>query len=112
MLSELSGLQESDEETWGTARLSFTIRTRYSEEDEIVERTYTFSRAPEWDKWTFMSFKERRAEDEDTLRNWRVTEDAHWSEPNEIPDGISVPQTVQDELEELLGLEEITIESP
>ena len=114
MLQELTDLQESDERVWGTPNLSFTIRSRVSEGDEIVERTYTFSHAKEWDKWTFDSFKERRTEDTERIqsRAWHVTRNVNWEDPGDIPEDIAVPAEVQDELEGCLDAESISFQHP
>lgn len=110
MLSELSGLQESSEDVWGCAEVSFTINTREEDEDEIIEREYTFSHAPEWDKWTFVEFEERRANDAKYLTNrtWRRTKHVMWDDA-ESPT-VSVPPEVQEKLEEMLGLEQMVIQ--
>lgn len=115
MLKELSGLQESEEDVWGVASLSFTIQTRSSEEEEVIEREYEFSYAREWDKWTFSAFKEKRAqvqEDSDMpdLGTWRVTEDLHWEDPDAVPEARSVPPEVQEELAEYLDADEFIIQ--
>ena len=114
MLQELTDLQESDERVWGMPSLSFTIQGRVSDGDEIVERTYTFSHAEEWDKWTFDSFKERRSEDTERIqsRSWHVTRNVHWKDSGEIPDDIEVPVEVQNELEERLDAENVSFQYP
>lgn len=112
MLSELTELQESDERVWSAPTVSFTIQTRSEEGDELIEREYTFSHAKEWDKWTFMEFEEKRTVDTTMItdRNWRRTRHILWQEP-EAPT-VDVPPEVEDELQELLGLEEMTIQKP
>ena len=82
MLSELGELQESEEDVWGQPTVSFSIQTRTEDGAELVEREYTFSRAPEWDKWTFMEFEEKRTEDTGLItdRNWRRSRHILWSD--------------------------------
>jgi hypothetical protein len=79
---------------------------------DIVEREYTFAHAPEWDVWTFTEFEERRTEDTPMVmdRSWRRTRHILWQEP-EAP-SVDVPPEVEEELEELLGLEEMKIQKP
>jgi hypothetical protein len=112
MLSELTELQESEEDVWGKPTVSFTIETRTEDGTELVQREYTFSHAPEWEKWTFQEFEEKRTEDTSliTERNWRRSRHIIWSEP-EAPT-VDVPPEVEKELQELLGLEEMTIQKP
>lgn len=112
MLSGLTGLQESDEEVWGAKKVSFTIQTRSEDSGELVERDYTFTHAKHWDKWTFNEFEERRTDDTKhvTDRNWRRSRHAYWSE-SDCPD-VDVPPEVTKELEELLGLEDMVIQTP
>lgn len=110
MLRNLGELQESSEDVWSCAEVSFTIDTRSEDGDEIVEREYTFSRAPEWEKWTFTEFEERRAEDTArvTDRTWRPSRHVMWQ--NSESPSIDVPPEVEEKLEELLDLEEMVIQ--
>lgn len=110
MLSELRELQESEEDVWGQPTVSFTIETRTEDGAELVQREYTFSRAPEWDKWMFQEFEEKRTENTDMItdRNWRRSRHILWSEP-ESPT-VDVPQEVEKELEEMLGLDEMNLQ--
>jgi hypothetical protein len=110
MLTDLSDLQESDERVWGEPDVSFTVRTRESDSPEIVEREYTFSRAPEWDKWMFTEYEERRADSTNNIRNWRRTRQLSWSD-NEKPT-VDIPQEVEDKIEELLELDELVLQEP
>lgn len=116
MLTELSDLQESDEEVWGVAELSFKIRTRSKDGDEVIERHYSFNYAKEWDKWTFSDFKEKRAEiseknDALDTGTWRTTEDLYWRSPKYVQEAKSVPPEVQEELEEYLDADEFNIQT-
>lgn len=97
---------------WGCAEVSFSIETRTEDGHELVQREYTFSHAPEWDKWTFTEFEEKRTEDTDwvTDRTWRRSRHIMWHE-REAPT-IDVPPEVEKKLEELLGLDEMTIQKP
>jgi len=112
MLTELSGIQQSDESVWGTAKVSFTIETRSEEDNELIQRKYTFSHASEWDKWVFHKFEERRTKDtvRMTARNWRRTKSLTWDE-SEAPT-IEVPPEVTEEVEEMLGLDSMVLQSP
>lgn len=112
MLSELTELQESEEDVWGQPTVSFTIDTRTADGEELIQREYTFSRAPEWDKWAFMEFEEKRTEDTDyiTDRTWRRSRHIMWNE-YEAPT-VDVPPEVEKELQELLGLEEMRMQKP
>lgn len=109
MLRELSELQESDEGVWGTTDLSFSIRTRIGD-DEIVERTYVFNHAKEWDKWTLTEFEERRSPG--GTEAWQTTQSASWHEPNEMPENIVIPPEVQEELAERLGVDKLVLQHP
>lgn len=113
MLTELEELQESDEEIWGSTSMSFTIETRMEESDEIVERTYTFTHAEEWDKWMFQEFEEKRTDDTETVagRNWRRTRHILWNDVNETPT-IDVPPEVGQKLKEATNAENVTIQTP
>jgi hypothetical protein len=112
MLTELSDLQESSEEVWGTAEVSFTIRTRSEERGELIEREYTFSNAPEWETWTFTEFEEKRTDDTALVsaRNWRRSRHVLWQESDAAT--VEVPPEVESELQELLGLESLNIQHP
>jgi hypothetical protein len=112
MLSELTDLQESEEDVWGQPTVSFSIQTRSEEGTELIQREYTFSRAPEWNKWTFSEFEEKRTEDTAhiTDRNWRRSRHIMWSEP-EAPT-VDVPPEVEKQLQELLGLENLNLQKP
>jgi hypothetical protein len=113
MLSELSELQSDsvdpqDEEVWGMAEVSFTITTRSEDGREDVERHYTFSHAPEWDKWMLAAFTEKRRET--GSRVWRTSRDLEWHEPDAAK--VSIPDGVQEQLQELLDIDELTIQTP
>lgn len=112
MLTELSDLQESDESVWGCAEVSFRVQTRCRESDELVERIYTFSHAPEWDEWSFTEFEERRTEYGRNVskRNWRKSRSVKWHD-QEAPT-IDVPPEVTEQVEELLDIDEMTLQMP
>ena len=112
MLSELGGMQESNENVWRIS-MSFDIETRSEDGDEIVHRTYTFSYAKEWEKWTFQEFKEKRTEDTTRMsdRNWSQSRHIMWQEVNETPT-VEVPPEVADELQQATGAESIVIQVP
>lgn len=112
MLNELTELQQSDEIIWGMSRVSFEIQTRLEESNEIIERSYTFSYAPEWDKWSFVEFEERKAEDVKLMSNreWRTTRRAVTTDSG--PLDIDVPPEVSEQLEELLDLESVVLQTP
>lgn len=109
MLTELSELQDSDEELWSASKVSFTIETRSENDEEIIHREYTFSHAKEWDKWTFQEFEENRAENTKTdERNWRREKKLLWNDAG-APD-VTVPPEVSSELEKLLDLDKLVIQ--
>lgn len=112
MLSELSGLQESEEDLWGATKVSFTIQTRKEESSELIQREYTFSRVKELDKWTFSEFEEEKTPDTKhiTDRNWRRTRHILWND-SEAP-SVTVPPEVSEQVEELLGLDELVMQTP
>lgn len=113
MLGELTEIQEPSEESVDSVSMSFDVRTRDTESEELVERVYTFCYAPEWDKWTFQEFLERRSPD--TLRmsdrNWRRVKHCLWHEAGETPD-IDVPPQVAEKLSQATGAESVTIQVP
>lgn len=112
MLTELSDLQESDEQIWGASKVSFTIETRSEEDRQIIQREYTFSHTPAWDKWMFQEFDEKKTSDTNRVsdRNWRRSRHMFWDE-SQSPT-VSVPQEVQEQLEELLDVDELTLQTP
>ena len=112
MLSDLQGLQESDENVWTTA-MSVEIETRSEDGDELVHKEYTFSYAKEWDKWTFQEYREKRTPDTTKMtdRNWRKARHIMWNDVNETPT-IDVPPEVAQSLAEATGAESITIQVP
>lgn len=112
MLSELESLQESDERLWTCTSVSFTIETRIDEDDELVERTYTFAHAKEWDKWLFQEFEEKRTEDTDSVtdRCWRRSRHVMWQD-DEVRD-IDVPPEVGRALKEAIDADSVTIQIP
>ena len=111
-LSDLSDLQESDEDTWGEPYLSFEIETRSEDGNELIQRSYTFAYAKEWDKWTFSEFEEKRTENTRriTARNWRRTEHILWQD-TEAPT-VSVPPEVTRKLEEMLDMDSVVLQAP
>lgn len=111
MLTELDELQKTDERVWGVADVSFSIRTRSEDGQEAVKRTYTFSHAPEWEKWMFTDYEEMRAPStEFSEANWRREKSLTWDE--EESRTVDIPKEVNDKLSELLGLEEMIIQRP
>lgn len=112
MLSDLSGLQESDESVQHVD-LSFDVETRCEDSGEIVRKQYTFSYAEEWDKWVFTEYHEQRTPDTRRVsdRDWRRARHVMWSDINESR-SISVPPEVADALSEATGADSITIQEP
>jgi hypothetical protein len=112
MLNELSGLQSSDESIWHV-NMSFEIETRCEESGELVHKTYTFSYAKEWDKWTFQEYHEERTPDTTRItdRNWTRSRHILWSDVSETPT-IDVPPEVADALAKATGAESVTIQVP
>jgi hypothetical protein len=113
MLTELDGLQKSDESVYGSMEVSFTIQTRSESGDEVIERSYTFGHADEWDKWTFREFEEKRANDNGSIteRNWRRTRHILWNDIQESR-SIDVPPEVGEKLKEAIGADSVTVQIP
>jgi len=111
MLSELDDMQESREQIWKMS-MELTVETRVSSADELVRRSYRFSYAKEWDKWTLSEYVEERANDvaKITDRDWRETERLLWNESETAE--ITIPPEVADKLKEVTGSESVTIQSP
>lgn len=111
MLTELQGLQSSDEDYW-SIELSFDIQTR-EEAEELIHRTYTFGYAPEWDKWTFIEYKEERSPNElnPNKRQWRESTHITWDDPDESRE-ITVPSEVADALKEATTADSVMIQIP
>lgn len=107
MLDELSKLQTSDERYMMT-NMSFTVITR-SNSDELVEKKYTFSWAPEWDEWRFHEYEERRTDDTNRIgdRNWRTAKHVWWNDMESIDE--DVPQEVSEKIAERLNVDEVNI---
>jgi hypothetical protein len=110
MLNELTGLQTSDEQVWGSPKISFEVETRSTAGDELLQRTYVFSYTPEWDKWMFSEFEEKCATSSSEVggRNWRRRRHIYWNDA-ESP-SVDVPPEVTERLEELLGLEQVVLQ--
>jgi hypothetical protein len=108
MLRELSDVQEDadDEEVWGCAEVSFIITTRANDADEIIERKYRFSHAPEWDKWTLKELDEKKRES--AMDTWRRSRNVTWDDPDEV--SMEAPESVKEKLEELLNVDTVTIQ--
>lgn len=101
MLNELTGLQSSDEDVYGDPKVSFEIETLSDDDGQKIQRRYVFSQAPEWDKWMFHEFEERR--------DGRRSRHVFWDEAKAAD--IDVPPEVAEKLENLLGLEEVTLQT-
>lgn len=112
MLSELEDLQQSEENLWQTS-ITFDIETRSEDGNEIVQKTYSFSYADEWDKWTFSEYEEKRTPDTASMgdRNWRQAQHIFWQEVNKTP-SIDVPPEVSKALAKATGSESVTIQVP
>lgn len=113
MLGELSELQQSSDGTIEHIEMKFDVHTRDDEDDELVEKVYTFCYAKEWGKWTFQEYVERRSPDTVRMsdRNWRRVQHCLWHDVNETPD-IDVPPQVADKLAQATGSEKVTIQVP
>lgn len=110
MLTDLEKLQSSEERVTCTS-LSLTIETRCDERDELVEKEYSFSYAPEWDKWTFTEYVEKRTPDVTVGdRDWRMAQHILWDDA-EAPT-IDVPPEVSKQLADATGAESVTIQVP
>lgn len=113
MLGELAELQATGEEIINQVQMSIAIESRDTEGDELVESTYVFGYAKEWDKWTFQEYKEKRTPDTRLMsdRNWTETEHIFWQDSEATPQ-VSVPNRVADELAEATGADSVTIQVP
>ena len=107
MLSELSDMQESDEDVWS---ITISIETETQESGQIIHSEYDFSYAKEWDKWMFTEYKEKRAPVNDR-RAWHDARHISWHDIHETP-SINVPQSVADRLAEATSSENVTIQIP
>lgn len=112
MLSDLNDLQESEEDVWGEPKLSFDIETRSEDGNELIHRTYTFSYAKPWDKWTFHEFEEKRTKNTHRIsaRNWRRKRHVIWQDA-EAPT-VPVPPEVTEKLKEMMDLDELVLQTP
>lgn len=112
MLTELESMQESDESV-RSIDLTFDIESRVTDGDEIVHKTYTFSYATEWDKWTFSEYEEKRTVDTTHLtdRDWRRSRHIRWDDFAETP-SITVPTEISQALKEATGADDVTIQTP
>lgn len=113
MLSDLNQIQDESSESIQHIDMSFDIETRDKENDEIVQRIYTFSYAKQWDTWTFQEYVERRTPDTDRVgdRDWRKSKELFWHDINETPE-IDVPPEVSKKLAMATGSESVTIQTP
>lgn len=104
-LTDLAEEQESSEDVFGDATMELSFDTRSGDEETIVEKTYTFTHAPEWDKWLFSAYCERRCSTDDPMynRHWTVVEDVTWDDPEAAT--VDIPQSVIDELDETLSID-------
>lgn len=109
MLSELTDLQESDEDVFAVD-FSISVTTRSEDESELVEKTYTFDHAPEWDEWTVIEFEEKRCPIVDGVirRDWRTSEHILWHEGEEIEKDI--PPEVNEELERIFQMGDVSFD--
>lgn len=100
MLNELTGLQSSDEDVYSDPKVSFEIETKESGGEDI-RRRYVFSQAPEWDKWMFHEFEEKR--------DGRRSRHVFWDDAK--ASSIEIPPEVTKKLEELLDLEKVVLQT-
>jgi hypothetical protein len=109
VLSELDSLDESDEAVWGEPDLSVTIRSRLDQDDEIIEREYTFTHASEWEKWMLSEFEERRTNETtgSMARNFERSRHLTWDDAEAST--VDVPDAVTEQLSELLETDEIQL---
>lgn len=113
MLNDLNSMQSDEAESVQHTEMEFSVATRDSAAEELVERVYTFSYAPEWDKWTFQEYLERRSPDTSKIadRNWRQARHLFWHEADKTP-SVDVPSAVAERLAEATGSESVTIQVP
>lgn len=112
MLNDLTDLQESEEQIWELT-IDFDVRTRSEEQNELIERVYTFSYAKEWDKWMFREFEEERTPDNDGVsdREWARSRHVSSQDLSKL-DTIDIPPEVSESLAEATGAEEIVLQVP
>lgn len=93
--------------------LSIEIRTRDKDANNLIEREYSFSYAPEWDKWMFHEYVEERTTDTKRVsdRDWHQTRHILWNDPDDRPE-INVPQCVAQQLADATGSSSVTIQVP
>lgn len=110
MLNELQDIQGSGDETTIATEVSISIETRVDSSDNIIERTYVFSYAKEWDKWTLVEFVEQVSDDTLPIsdREWDISEHTYWYDEEA---DIHVPKEVSDALAEATG-GDVTIQAP
>lgn len=112
MLTELEDMQQSDESV-RSVEISFDIESRCTDGDELVQKTYTFSYASQFDTWTFQSYTEKRTKDTVNLtdRDWSVARDIYWNDKADHP-SISVPTEITDALADATGADEVNLQTP
>jgi len=110
MLSELQDIQGSGDEATVATEVSISIETRLDSSENITRRTYVFSYAKEWDKWTLVEFVEQRADNSlrPSDRDWGTSEHTYWYDEEA---DIHVPKEVADTLAEATG-GDVTIQAP
>jgi len=113
VLSSLAEMGDTSSETVMRSTLSIDIRTRDTQADDLIERTYTFSYAKEWDKWMFHEYVEERTDDTTSVsdREWVQTRHIFWDNPDDSPE-IDVPQCVAQQLADATGSSSVTIQVP
>lgn len=113
MLTEIADLQQDTSEVVQGIDMTFDVQTRDKEADELVDKTYTFAYAPEWDKWMFHEFVERRTPDtaKTTDRDWRRTRHCLWQDVGDLSD-IHIPPQVTTKITEATGAESVTVQVP
>jgi hypothetical protein len=112
MLTDLQQLQSSDEDVQAID-LGITVESFTRDSDELVEKSYTFSYADEWDKWVFTEFREKRTPTGGKVsdRNWRKSQHIVWNDVEEARH-IEVPPEVSEKLADATGADSITIQTP
>jgi len=113
MLGELTELQKPSDESIQRIDMKFDVRTRDDEENELIERVYTFCYDDGCDKWTFQEYVERRSPETDlmTHRDWRRVKQCLWHDVAETPD-IDVPPQVATRLAKATGSDSVVIQVP
>lgn len=110
-LSDTTQHQSSDATTYQNPRVSFTFCTHSEEDDTLIEKEITYSYIPEQNEWSLFHYIEQHCGSDELPgeRNWTVETDIHWQEAHTLDEDISIPQSVIDQLDEMLSLDVVQL---